>query len=290
MTGNRSQLINFVHKFMGTVRFGNDHITKIMGYGDYQMRNVMISRVYYVEGLGHNLFFVGQFCDFDLEVAFRKHTWFIRDLEEDLGKLKPKADIKFFVGYAPPKKAYQIYKKMTCIIIETIHIDFDELISMASKQFALGPRPQLLTPGTISSGLVSNPPYPTPYFPPTKKDWDILFQLMFDQYFNPSPSVVSLVPTIIAPEPADPAGTPFLTLIDQDAPSPSTSQTPQETQSLTIPFGVEENFHHIEVAHLDNDPFFGVSLPEPNFKESSSMDVIPTNVHSVNQPHEHPRK
>ncbi|GJS71264.1 reverse transcriptase domain-containing protein [Tanacetum coccineum] len=58
----------------GTVRFGNDNIARIMGYGDYQLGNVTISRVYYVEGLGHNLFFVGQFCDADLEVAFRKET------------------------------------------------------------------------------------------------------------------------------------------------------------------------------------------------------------------------
>ncbi|GJU73677.1 retrovirus-related pol polyprotein from transposon TNT 1-94 [Tanacetum coccineum] len=55
MIGKRSQLINFVEKFMGTVRFGNDQIAKIMGYGDYQLGNVTISRVYYVEGLGHNL-------------------------------------------------------------------------------------------------------------------------------------------------------------------------------------------------------------------------------------------
>ncbi|GJV74084.1 retrovirus-related pol polyprotein from transposon TNT 1-94 [Tanacetum coccineum] len=52
-----------------------------MGYGDYQLGNVIISRVYYVEGLGHNLFSVGQFCDADLEVAFRKNTCFIRNLE-----------------------------------------------------------------------------------------------------------------------------------------------------------------------------------------------------------------
>nr|GFC26456.1 integrase, catalytic region, zinc finger, CCHC-type, peptidase aspartic, catalytic [Tanacetum cinerariifolium] len=49
--------------FLGMVKFGNDHVAKIMGYGDYQIRNVTISRVYYVEGLGHNLFSVGQFCD-----------------------------------------------------------------------------------------------------------------------------------------------------------------------------------------------------------------------------------
>ncbi|GJS49315.1 retrovirus-related pol polyprotein from transposon TNT 1-94 [Tanacetum coccineum] len=81
MTGNRSQLMNFVSKFLGTVRFGNDQIARIMGYGDYQLGNVIISRVYYIEGLGHNLFSVGQFCDADLEVAFQKNTCFIRNLE-----------------------------------------------------------------------------------------------------------------------------------------------------------------------------------------------------------------
>ncbi|GKB92437.1 integrase, catalytic region, zinc finger, CCHC-type containing protein [Tanacetum coccineum] len=81
MTGNRSQLMNFVSKFLGTVRFGNDQIARIMGYGDYQLGNVIISRVYYVEGLGHNLFSVGQFCDADLEVAFLKSTCSIRNLE-----------------------------------------------------------------------------------------------------------------------------------------------------------------------------------------------------------------
>nr|GEU47993.1 retrovirus-related Pol polyprotein from transposon TNT 1-94 [Tanacetum cinerariifolium] len=81
MTRDRSRLTNFVNKFLGTVKFGNDHVAKIIGYGDYQIRNVTISRVYFVEGLGHNLFSVGQFCDSDLKVAFRQHTCFIRNLE-----------------------------------------------------------------------------------------------------------------------------------------------------------------------------------------------------------------
>ncbi|GJU38286.1 hypothetical protein Tco_1191243 [Tanacetum coccineum] len=54
--------------------FGNDHFGSIMGYGDYVIGDGVISRVYYVEGLGHNLFYVGQFCDLDLEIAFRKHS------------------------------------------------------------------------------------------------------------------------------------------------------------------------------------------------------------------------
>ncbi|GJX32052.1 integrase, catalytic region, zinc finger, CCHC-type containing protein, partial [Tanacetum coccineum] len=62
-------------------KFRNDHVAKILGYGDYQIGNVTISRVYYVEGLGHNLFSVGQFCDSNLEVAFHQHTCFICNLE-----------------------------------------------------------------------------------------------------------------------------------------------------------------------------------------------------------------
>nr|GEV13447.1 hypothetical protein [Tanacetum cinerariifolium] len=81
MTGDRSQLTNFVNKFLGTVKFGNDHVAKIIGYGDYKIGNVTISRVYFVEGLGHNLFSIGQFCDSNLEVAFRQHTCFIHNLE-----------------------------------------------------------------------------------------------------------------------------------------------------------------------------------------------------------------
>ncbi|GKA14171.1 retrovirus-related pol polyprotein from transposon TNT 1-94 [Tanacetum coccineum] len=70
-----------VNKFLGIVKFGNDHVAKILGFGDYQIENFTISRVYYVEGLGHNLFSVGQLCDSNLEVAFRQHTCFICNLE-----------------------------------------------------------------------------------------------------------------------------------------------------------------------------------------------------------------
>nr|GFA48510.1 retrovirus-related Pol polyprotein from transposon TNT 1-94 [Tanacetum cinerariifolium] len=81
MTGNLKLLINFVEKFLGTVKFGNDQIAPILGYGDLVQGAVTINRVYYVEGLIYNLFSVGQFCDADLEVAFRKSTCFIRNLK-----------------------------------------------------------------------------------------------------------------------------------------------------------------------------------------------------------------
>nr|GEV69381.1 retrovirus-related Pol polyprotein from transposon TNT 1-94 [Tanacetum cinerariifolium] len=81
MTGNLKLLSNFVEKFLGTVKFGNDQITPIMGYGDLVQGSITIKRVYYVEGLNHNLFSAGQLCDADLEVAFRKSTCYIRDLK-----------------------------------------------------------------------------------------------------------------------------------------------------------------------------------------------------------------
>nr|GEW40983.1 retrovirus-related Pol polyprotein from transposon TNT 1-94 [Tanacetum cinerariifolium] len=81
MTGNLKLLTNFVEKFRGSVKFRNDQIAPILGYGDLVQGTVTIKRVYYVEGLNHNLFFVGQFCDADLEVAFRKSTCYIRDLK-----------------------------------------------------------------------------------------------------------------------------------------------------------------------------------------------------------------
>ncbi|GJX39258.1 hypothetical protein Tco_0252561, partial [Tanacetum coccineum] len=189
---------------------------------------------------------------------------YLNNDSEDHGKLKPKADIGIFVGYALSKKAYRIYNKRT--------------------------GPQLLTPRTINSGLVPQPPSLTSNVPPTKDDWDVLFQPMFDEFFKPSPSVEHPVPPVAIEEPAVSTGTPSSTTIAQDAPSTSTLQTTQESQSQVIPPSVEEEYHDIEVAHMDNDPYFGHSIPKPSFEESSSLIVVPTNVHSVNQPPEHIRK
>ncbi|GKC67757.1 retrovirus-related pol polyprotein from transposon TNT 1-94 [Tanacetum coccineum] len=83
MTGDRSLLKIFIEKLMGTVRFRNDNFAAITSYGDYIQGNITICHVYYVEGLGHNLFSVRQFCDGDLEVAFRSKTCYVRNLEGD---------------------------------------------------------------------------------------------------------------------------------------------------------------------------------------------------------------
>ncbi|GKE47489.1 retrovirus-related pol polyprotein from transposon TNT 1-94 [Tanacetum coccineum] len=86
---------------------------------------------------------------------------------EDLGKLQPIADIGIFVGYAPSRKGYRIYNKRTRRIMETIHVQFDELTEqMAPVQLSTGPAPTFLMPGQISSGLVPNSVPAAPYVPP----------------------------------------------------------------------------------------------------------------------------
>ncbi|GJQ89941.1 hypothetical protein Tco_0001080 [Tanacetum coccineum] len=109
---------------------------------------------------------------------------------------------------------------------------------------------------------------------------------MFNEYFNPPPSVVSLVHAAAAPRHANPITTPSSTTIDQDSPYASTSPT-QETQSLVIHQDVEEQLHVNEPALLDNDPFLGAFNPETSSEESSSRDVIPTTVQLPNTPYEH---
>nr|GFA09627.1 retrovirus-related Pol polyprotein from transposon TNT 1-94 [Tanacetum cinerariifolium] len=118
---------------------------------------------------------------------------------ENLGKLQPKADIEIFIGYAPTKKAFRIYNQRIRRTVETIHVDFDELTAMASEQRSSGPVFNEMTPGTISSGLVRTSSPSTSYVPPSRNDWDLLFQWMFDKLLNPSPSVVNQAPKVIAP-------------------------------------------------------------------------------------------
>ncbi|GJS43791.1 putative ribonuclease H-like domain-containing protein [Tanacetum coccineum] len=140
---------------------------------------------------------------------------------ENLGKLQPKADI-----------------------------DFDELTSMASEHSSLGPALHEMTPATISSRLVPNPPPSTPVD-------------------HPAPEVIAPIAEVVAQEPIVSTDSPSSTTVDQDAPSPSNSQTTPETQSPIISTDVEEENHDLDVAHMNNDPLFSIPIPE-NVSEASS--------------------
>ncbi|GKB11306.1 retrovirus-related pol polyprotein from transposon TNT 1-94 [Tanacetum coccineum] len=154
-----------------------------------------------------------------------------------------------------------------------------------------------MTPATISSGLVPNPPPLTSFVPSLRTDWDLLFQPLFDELLNPpssvdhlAPEVIAPIAEVVAPEPAASTGSPSSTTVDQDAPSLSNSQRTPETQSPIISNDVEEENNDLDVAHMNNDPFFGISIPENNFEASSSSDVIPTIVQTAAPYSEHVNK
>ncbi|GJX79625.1 retrovirus-related pol polyprotein from transposon TNT 1-94 [Tanacetum coccineum] len=95
------------------------------------------------------------------------------------------------------------------------------------------------------SGLVPNPSPSAPFVPPSRHKWDLVFQPMFDEFFSPPASVASPVPVPV--------------------------HLPQQ---LLI------KMHPHQVAHMSNDPYFGIPIPETLFEESSSSDVIYTTMHS----------
>nr|GEV76183.1 retrovirus-related Pol polyprotein from transposon TNT 1-94 [Tanacetum cinerariifolium] len=216
---------------------------------------------------------------------------------ENLGKLQPKADIGIFIGYAPTKKAFRIYNQRTRRIIETIHVDFYELTEMAFGQSSSGPTLHEMTPVTISLGLVPNPTSSTPFVPPSRTDWDMLFQPLFDELLTPPPSVdhpapevIALIAEVVTPEPAASTGSPSSTTVDHDAQSPSNSQTRPEPQSFIIPNDVKYDNHDLHVALMNNDPFFGIPTPEVSSDQSSSTDSIHTVMHPDHQISEHNSK
>nr|GFA98660.1 retrovirus-related Pol polyprotein from transposon TNT 1-94 [Tanacetum cinerariifolium] len=152
---------------------------------------------------------------------------------ENLGKLQPKADIRIFIGYAPSKKAFRIYNRRTRRIVETIHVDFDEMTAMASEQS-------------------------TSYVPPSRNDWDLLFQPMFDELLNPPPSVNNQAAEVIAP---------IVEVIPQ-----------VDDDSTIILQDVGNDNLDIEVAHMGNDPLLGVPIPEVTSEQSSSTASLQSNV------------
>nr|GEW31831.1 retrovirus-related Pol polyprotein from transposon TNT 1-94 [Tanacetum cinerariifolium] len=293
MTGDRSQLINFVQKFLGTVKFGNDHVAKIMGYGDYKIGNVTISGVYFVEGLWHKLFSVGQFCDSDLEVSFRQYTCFIRNLDgvdlltgsrgnnhytlslqdmmtscpicllskasktkswlwhrrlshlnfcainhlarqglvRGLSKLKfekdhlcsacamgkstkklhqPKSEDtnqeKLYILHMDlcgPMRVESVNRKKYILVIIDDYSQFTWVKFLRSKDEApdfiikLLKMIQVQLKVTVHR-LVQKSSSSTPYVPPSRNDWDLLFQPMFDELLNPPPSVDHQAAEVIA--------------------------------------------------------------------------------------------
>ncbi|GJX19707.1 hypothetical protein Tco_0222384 [Tanacetum coccineum] len=224
MTGDHLRLRNFMKKFIETVRFGNDHFGAIMGYGDYVIGDSTeaVATACYTQNrsLIHTLHNKTSYelCIIRILILpfFRVFgaLYYPTNDNEDLGKLQPTTDIGIFVSYAPSRKG-------------------------------TGPAPSFLTSGQISSGLVPNLVPAAPYVPPINKELEILFQLMFDEYLEPT-RVERLV-----------------------SPAPAVSVSITSTGVATEPTLMEDN----PFPPVDYDPFVNVFALEPSSEASSSGDL-----------------
>nr|GEW83013.1 uncharacterized mitochondrial protein AtMg00810-like [Tanacetum cinerariifolium] len=175
----------------------------------------------------------------DLCVPMRVASTNGKSDNDDLGKLDAKADIGIFVGYAPVRKAFRIYNKRTHKVIETIHVTFNELTTMASEQFSSGLGLHSMTLDTFSTGLVSNP---------------------ISQPFQEAP----------APRAMDLADSPMSTSINQDAPSTSIPSSQEQKHSLIISQGFEE----LPKTSLFHDDPLNESPHEDSTPQGSSSNVL----------------
>nr|GEZ39975.1 putative ribonuclease H-like domain-containing protein [Tanacetum cinerariifolium] len=334
MTGNLKLLINFVEKFLGTVKFGNEQIAPILGYGDLVQGAVTIKRVYYIEWLNHNLFSVGQFCDANLEVAFWKSTCFIRDLKgndlltaiatacftqnrslviprhektpyhiindrkpsvkffhifgsicyivrdgKNLNKMKEKGDECIFVGYSTQSRAYKVFNKRTRVIMESIHVNFDELPHMASDHSSSDPAPECqmmaLEHDSLSPAIQrqENVPYADRTVT-TSNELDLLFSLMFNELLNGSSKVVSkssAVSTVDAPNQRQHHTTP---LNNHTTPAP-TCQVPSLAPTITSSENINQADMYAENDQVADDEFINIfCTPVHDQGETSSKQVI----------------
>ncbi|GJS62425.1 putative ribonuclease H-like domain-containing protein [Tanacetum coccineum] len=211
---------------------------------------------------------------------------------DDVGKLKAKADIGIFVGYAPTKKAYRIYNKRTRKIQETVHVAFDELTEgLTSVQTSSGLAPQQMTSvpnsteleltalqsGRSRSALVKDPEPPS--VPPTKKQVDDLFQWFDDDEVVPIPPVVPITPINVpaAPTPENANGSPSTTVISEGAPAVTESLLPHQ---IPLPDTSDSDVETL-FDHVDSNVFDTYNAPETDSVASSSnsvnIDVTPNN-------------
>nr|GEZ96270.1 integrase, catalytic region, zinc finger, CCHC-type, peptidase aspartic, catalytic [Tanacetum cinerariifolium] len=202
MIGNLKLLINFIWKFMGTVRFGNDHVAAILGFDDIQWGNILITRVYFVEGLGHNLFFVGQFCDSDLEVAFRRNACFVRNLE-GVDLLKGDRSINLYtinlhemasassiclMARATSTKSWLWHQRLSHLNFDTINdLSRNDLVLEAARTMLIFSRaPLFLWAEAIATACF------TQNRSIIHRELDLLFEAMYDDYIGGQPSATDV--------------------------------------------------------------------------------------------------
>nr|GEV14501.1 copia protein [Tanacetum cinerariifolium] len=312
MTGDQSLLRNFIKKFMGTVHFGNDNFEAIIGYGDYIQGNITIFHVYYVEGLGHNLFSIGQFCDGDLEAAFCFMTCYVRNLEGDDLLTGGRESNLYIISISDmaaslpiclmskvtSTKSWLWHRRLSHLNFGTINdlkrinlVDVlpkfkykkDHLCSTcergkskkASHPPKLVSKPKLQRFNNINSSA-------EPMNTPSEEDLDNLFGPMFEEYFGKKSSDT---PINFAAQ---------LTQLHEDLPSISSInieeheappiETTSDEQTSPISLPEADELHQEDSANFDGNSQF-VSYNPTSYEaiESSSTALEPSNVQNLYQ-------
>nr|GFA45128.1 retrovirus-related Pol polyprotein from transposon TNT 1-94 [Tanacetum cinerariifolium] len=312
ITGNLKLLINFMEKFLGTVIFGNDQIAPILGYGDLVQGAVTIKMVYYVEGLNHNLFSIGLSKeDFKLKrdssptsvartpkqngVVERRN----RTLVEAARTMLSAAKVPLFFWaeaivttcftqnrYSTQSRAYRVFNKRTRVIVETIHVNLDELPQMASDYVSFDPAPECqrmtlehdsLSPGPQCQENVTQADKTVT----TSNELDLLFSLMFDELLNGSSQVVSKS-SADAPNQRQQYTTPLNT---HTTPAP-TCQVLTQVPSIASHENINQAEMVEEFAQVENDKFINIfCTPVQDTEETSSRHVDSSNMHTFCQHH-----
>nr|GEW19688.1 hypothetical protein [Tanacetum cinerariifolium] len=310
MTRDRSQLKNFMKKFIGTVRFGNDHFGAIMGYRDYVIGDNVISRVYYVEGLRHNLFSVGP-----MRVQIINGKKYILVIVDDYSSIFHQKLVlrtpqqnnvverrnrtlmevartmlifsKVLMFLWEESIATACYTQNRSLIhthhnktpYEPVHEKKPDLTFSMIGYRIYNKRTQCIMEAIhVQFDELTDPMAPVqlaPYVPPTNKELEILFQPMFDEYLEPPRVERPVSPASAVPVPIISAGIPLSTTINKDAHSSSHSPSSSALQSSCSHNGIATGSTSIEdnpLAHVDNDPFVNLFAPEFSSEASTSGD------------------
>nr|GEX54353.1 integrase, catalytic region, zinc finger, CCHC-type, peptidase aspartic, catalytic [Tanacetum cinerariifolium] len=235
ITRNLKLLTNFVEKFLGTVKLRNDQIAPILCYGDLVQGAVTIKRVYYVKGMNHNLFSVGQFYDADLEVAFWKSTCYIRDLKGN--------DLLTDHVSSDPVPQYPI-------------------TALEHDSLSLGPQCLENVPHTAGTVTTSN-------------ELDLLFSPMFDELLNGSTQVVLKSSAVTTADTLNQCQQQNTTPLNtQSTPGP-TCQVLTQAQTVTSTENINQSETISKNAQGEDDEFINIfCTPTQDRRETSSQQVI----------------
>nr|GEW69705.1 retrovirus-related Pol polyprotein from transposon TNT 1-94 [Tanacetum cinerariifolium] len=262
-------------------RAWDDYFGSIMCYGDYAIGDNVISRVYYVKGLGHNLFSVRQFCDFDMEVAFKKNSCYVRDTNGVKLIKGARGSNLYIISVEDMMKSSPI-----CLLSKTSknklwlwhyrlnHSNFGTINDLARNDLVRGlPRLKFKKDHLCSAcQLVLRTPQQNGVVERRNRTLVEAAKIML--IFSKAPMFLWAEAQFQSQSIL--AGTPYFTTIDQDAPSLSQSPSSSTLQSLSLLQGVAAELTIMEdnsFALVDNNPFINVFALELHSEASSLGDL-----------------